>query len=411
MEVIHPMCAGLDVHQKTVVACRLYTDNKGKLVQETKTFSTMTKSLHQLTDWLVEAGITHLVMESTGDYWKSVYNILGSNFEIWLVNAHHFRNVPGRKTDVKDAQWLAELMRHGLLRRSFVPDEPQRDLRDLTRMRLVLVRERASVTNRLHKALETANIKLGAVASDVSGSSCRKMLRQLLDNPEARPEEVADLALGSLRSKREDLALALEGRMTEHSRFMIDQLLDQLTQLDARIRTFESRIEEQMLPFKVAVARIDGIPSISLTIAHALISEIGTDMSRFASAAHLASWLGLCPGNNQSGGKRLSGRIRHGNTYARINLVQAAHAACKMKDTQFYTLFCRIAARRGKKRAVIAVAHALVVTIYHLLSKQVDYQEPGPDYLIKRNPERELERLRERAARLGHAIVPQAQAA
>ena len=411
MDVLFEACAGLDVHQKSVVACRIYRDATGKWRTDKQTFRTMTAGLLALSDWLAEVEITHVALESTGDYWKSVYNILEGNFEVWVVNAQHVKNVPGRKTDVKDAQWLAELMRHGLLRPSLVPKPEQREWRDLTRMRLVLVRERASVCNRLHKALESANIKLGAVASDLLGVSCRQMLAMLVEQPEATPEQMAGLALGALRDKHEDLLEALTGRVTEHNRFLIGQLLEHAEELDRRIGAFEARIEAVSRPFEKAVARVDGMPAFSRTAAQAILSEIGIDMSVFPSGAHLSSWLGVCPGNNESGGKRLSGRTRPGNRYARTVLVQAAHAAARMKQTQYYALYSRIAARRGKKRALVAVAHALVVTIYTLLSKDIDYQEPGPEYLAARHPERELNTLKRRAARLGHALVPSTQAA
>ena len=405
MEVLFPSCAGLDVHQKTVVACRIYKGPDGTLHTEKQTFRTMTAGLLALNDWLAEADITYVAMESTGDYWKSVYNILEGNFEVWIVNAFHVKNVPGRKTDVKDAQWLADLMRHGLLRPSFIPNQEQREWRDLTRMRLTLVRERATFCNRLHKALESANIKLGAVATDLLGVSSRRMLHMLVSNPDATPADLADLALGRLREKRDDLTEALEGRMNDHHRFVIGQLLEHVDELDRRINVIEARIEALSAPFKQAVALVDTIPGFSLTGSHSIISEIGVDMSRFATPAHLASWVALCPGNNQSGGKRLSGRTRKGNKYARATLVQVAHVVSRMKDTQYYALYRRIAARRGKKRALIAVAHALVVTIHHLLTNNAAYQEPGPDYFVTRNPDRELSDLRRRAAKLGHELV------
>jgi transposase len=411
MDILFEACAGLDVHQKTVVACRIYKDQTGQQHIDKQTFPTMTRDLFRLSDWLAEANITHIAMESTGDYWKSPYSILEGNFEIWVVNAHHVKNVPGRKTDVKDAHWLADLMRHGLLRPSFIPAQDQRQWRDLTRLRLTFVRERATLCNRLHKALESANIKLGVVVSDLLGVSSRKILRQLILQPNPEPSALADLALGSLRKKHDDLTLALEGRMNDHHRFVLGQLLDHVETLDGRIATLEERIEVLSAPFAEAVAVADTIPGVSTTAAHALISEIGTDMSRFLSAGHLASWLGLCPGNNQSGGKRLSGRTRHGNVYARAVLVQVAQVVSKISTTQYSALYRRIAGRRGKKRALIAVAHAVVVTLWHLLDKKVAYQEPGPDYLHKQNPERELALLRRRAAALGQSLVPVAAAA
>jgi transposase len=408
MDVIFEACAGLDVHQKSVVACRIYKGANGSNLVEKQTFSTVTQGVLQLSDWLFEANITHVVMESTGDYWKSVYNILEGNFDVWVVNAHHVKNVPGRKTDVKDAQWLAELMRHGLLRPSFIPNQEQREWRDLTRMRLTLVRERASLCNRLHKALESANIKLGAVASDLLGVSSRRILREIVAGVNTDPASLADLAIGKLRDKRDELTLALEGRVTGHNRFMIGQLLDHIDELDQRIKTFEERIEVLSAPFKRAVVIVDSVPAVSTTAANAILSEIGCDMSRFATGNHLSSWLGVCPGNNESGGKRLSGRTRKGNVYARAALVQVAQVVIRMPQTQYAALYRRIASRRGKKRALIAVAHALVRTIWHLLKHDVEYEEPGADYLLKRNPDRELNDLKRRAARLGLDLVAQA---
>jgi transposase len=410
MEVLFPSCAGIDVHQKSVVACRIYTGADGKTHTDTRTFRTMTRDLLLLGDWLAEVSIDAVAMESTGDYWKSVYNVLEPNFVVWVVNAQHVKNVPGRKTDVKDAHWLADLMRHGLVSPSFIPAPEQREWRDLTRMRLNLVRERACLANRLHKALESANIKLGAVASDILGVSSRRMLDALAASQDYNPVALADLALGALAHKREDLALALEGRMNEHHRFMISQLLKQVRQLDEHIGVFEARIALFSVPFEQAVQLVDSIPAMSLTAAQALVSEIGTDMTRFATAGHLASWLGLCPGNNQSGGKRLPSRTRKGNRYARAVLVQAAHVASRLKDTQFYALYRRLAARRGKKRALIGVAHALVVIVHTLISRAEPYQEIGPDYLVQRHPEREFNDLQRRAARLGLQLVPAATA-
>jgi transposase len=389
----------------------MYKGADNELRIEKKTFRTFTKELIALSDWLAEEDITYVAMESTGDYWKPVYNILEANFEIWVVNAQHVRNVPGRKTDVRDAEWLCDLMRHGLLRPSFIPNQEQREWRDLNRMRLTLVRERATTCNRLHKALESCNIKIGAVATDLLGVSSRNMLDNLVHRPEATPAELADLALGRLRAKREDLEEALQGRMNDHHRFVIGQLLDHITELDRRIEAFEKRIVEYSVPFKKAVDLVDLMPGFSPTAAHALISEIGNDMDRFATSAHLASWMGICPGNNESGGKRLSGRIRKGNQYVRIILVQVAHVVCRMPETQFYGLYRRIASRRGKKKALIAVAHALIVAVYSVLKSGKPYEEPGPDYLAKRNPERELSDLKRRAERMGLEVVPAAKAA
>lgn len=406
MEILFTACAGMDVHQKTVVVCRMYKDSKGKEITEKQTFSTMTRDLLRLSDWLTDANITHIAMESTGDYWKSVYNILENNFEVWVVNAHHVKNVPGRKTDIKDSIWLCDLMRHGLLRPSFIPCQIQRELRDLTRLRTVFVRDRANLANRLHKALETSNIKLGAVVSDILGVSSRLMLHQLVEQKNPDPTELAQLAKGSLQSKHDMLVLALEGNMNDKHRFIISHLLETVEYLDKKIQEIEERIEQESEPFKEGVLLLDTIPAVSTVAAQALISEIGPDMSYFATPGHLASWLGLCPGNNQSGGKRLSGTIRKGNVYARAILVQVAQLAVRMPKTQFRRLYRRIAGRRGKKKALIAVAHQIAITIWHLLSKGVEYSETGPNYLHRNNPQREINILNRAAIRHGFQLVP-----
>lgn len=406
MDILFKSCAGMDVHQKTVVVCRMYQDSKGKEITEKKTFFTMTRDLLQLSDWLTEANITHIAMESTGDYWKSVYNILESNFEIWVVNAHHVKNVPGRKTDIKDSVWLCDLMRHGLLRPSFIPCQAQRELRDLTRLRTVLIRGRANDANRLHKALETCNIKLGAVVSDILGVSSRLMLKELVFQEHPDPSELAQLAKGRLQSKQDMLELALDGRMTANNRFVITTLLETVEYLDKKIQEVEDRIEQECQPFNNSVLLLDTIPAVSTVAAQALISEIGPDMSYFPTAGHLASWLGLCPGNNQSGGKRLSGTIRKGNVYARAILVQVAQLAAKMPKTQFSALYRRITGRRGQKKALIAVAHQIAITIWYILSRGVEYSEPGPNYLNANNPQRAINMLNRAATKHGFQLVP-----
>jgi len=405
VDVIHSRCAGIDVHKAFLVACCIYAGPTGAQCVDIQRFSTMTSGILQLSDWLLERGITHAAIESTGDYWKPVYNILEGSVDIWVVNAYHVKNVPGRKTDVKDATWLCELMRHGLLRKSFIPDPVQRDFREITRLRVTLVRERSSLCNRLHKALESCNIKLGAVASDLTGQSSRIMLKELIKNPSATPQSVADLALGKLRSKHDQLVEALQGRINNNHRFVLDQLLEHITELDRRIEAFDKRIEEMNAPFKEAVALLDTIPGIAETAANAIIAEIGTDMTRFRTPGHLASWAGLCPGNNESGGKKFSGRIRKGNSTLRAALVQAAHVACRMRGTQFYAMTCRISSRRGKKRAVIAVAHAMLVIIHTVLSTGKPYEEPGENYVKPRDPARLLQRAERLAKRLGFRLI------
>lgn len=409
MEVVYTHCAGLDVHKKTVVACRVSRDALGHVARETRTFTTMTCDLLQLSDWLQAGSCTHVAMESTGEYWKPIYNILEAHFELLLVNAKHVKAVPGRKTDVNDAQWLAELLRHGLLRASFVPPAPQRALRDLTRLRSTLVRERATLCNRLQKVLESANIKLAAVATDVLGVSGRAMLNALVaGHSDAAP--LAELAKGRLRQKRAQLAQALQGRVQEHHRLMLRELLCQIDSLEQSIARLDAAIEQECVahaPFERAVRLLDTIPGIARTMAEMIVSEIGVDMSRFPSANHLAAWAGVAPGNHESAGKRLSGRTRQGNQTLRAGLVQAAHAAAHTRGTYLAAQYHRLAARRGKKRAIIAVAHSILVMAYHILRDQEPYRELGAEYFDRCRPEATVKRLAGRIQKLGYQVTLQ----
>lgn len=387
MEVVHKRCAGLDVHKDTVAACAAVADEAGGARKDIRIFGTTTRALLEMSDWLAAEGVTHVAMESTGVYWKPIFNILEGRFEVLLINAHHIKQVPGRKTDVKDCEWIADLLRHGLLKASFVPDRPQRELRDLTRHRAQLVGEQTRVANRVQKILEDANIKLGSVASDVLGKSGREMIQALLSG-ERTPAEMADLAVGRLRQKREALTEALEGRMNEHHRFMLRMLWDHLLYLEKAIEALDGRIQEKMGPFESEIRRLDGIPGVDRVVAQALIAEIGTDMSRFATADHLASWAGLCPGNNESAGKRKSGRTLKANRWLKRSLSQAAWAASHTKDTYLSAQFRQIAKRRGKKRAIIAVAHSILVSSYYMFSQTADYKDLGGDYYDRLHPAR-----------------------
>src|SRR5688572_13789340 len=312
MEVLSPRCAGLDLHKKSVVACCRIQEPGQPARVITRTFSTMTRDLLSLADWLELRGCTHVAMESTGEYWRPVYNLLEGRFEILLANAHHVKNVPGRKTDVKDAEWIAELLAHGLLRPSFVPPAAQRELRDLTRHRANFIRERASMVNRVQKTLEGANIKLASVASDVLGVSGKAMLLAMIQGV-TDPVVLAALAKGKLQNKYEDLLLALEGRIQPHHRLILSELIRQVEGLDASISRLDEEIEKRCRPFEEAIARLDTIPGVARATAELILSEVGTDMSRFRSAAHLAAWAGVAPGNNESAGKKLSGKSRKGN--------------------------------------------------------------------------------------------------
>lgn len=412
MEVLFRSCAGLDVHKKTVVACRVTMGPDGKVHSATRTFSTMTAELLVLSDWLAAAGVTHVAMESTGEYWKPIYNILEGQFEILVVNAAHVKNVPGRKTDVKDAEWIAELLRHGLLRASFVPPLEQRDLRDMTRHRANFIRERATVVNRVQKLLEGANIKLACVATDVMGVSGRKMLDGIARG-QADPVLLAQFAQGRMRSKTQELEHALTGRVRPHHQVILKELLRQVDSLDQSTQELSAAIEAACAPFEEAVVRLDTIPGVGRQTAELIVSEVGLDMSLFPTAGHLAAWAGVAPGNHQSGGKRLSGRTRQGNQSLRKGLVTAAHAAVKSRGTYLSAQYHRLAGRRGKKRAIMAVAHSILVIAYHMIAREEEYKELGGNYHDERQAETVANRLIARLRNLGFdiTIAPQPAAA
>ncbi len=406
MEIVHKACAGLDVHKKTVVAAIIVPGERGQLRKEVRTFGTMTSDLLALSDWLMDCEVSHIAMESTGEYWKPVFNILENNFEVLLVNAQHIKAVPGRKTDIKDSEWIAELLRHGLLRASFVPPLGQRELRDLTRARSTFVRTRATLVNRVHKVLEGANIKLGSVASDMMGVSGRAMLAAIVEG-QSSPVEMAELARGRMRDKRDLLAKALEGRVQAHHRFVLSELLAQIDSLDETIERFNEQIETYCRPFEEAVTLLDTIPGVGRETAEVIVSEIGTDMSRFPSANHLASWAGVAPGNNESAGKHRSGKTRKGNQVLCAALNQAAHAAARTKDTYLSAQYRRLAARRGKKKAIVALEHTILVMAYHLIQRNEPYRELGGNYFDNRRPEVTAKRLVKRLEQLGFSVALQ----
>jgi transposase len=406
MELIYKRCCGLDVHKRIITACiRLLLEN-GSIHQETRTFGTMTRDLLELADWLATEGVTHVALESTGSYWKPVYNILEGRFKLVLVNARHIKHVPGRKTDVKDCQWLAQLLQAGLLKGSFIPERPQRELRDLTRHRSQLVGEKNRAANRIQKILEDANIKLASVATDILGASGRDMLRALMRG-ETDAEQMADLARRQLRSKIPELRRALEGKVTEHHRFMLAELLNHLEYLESRIEEFSRRIEEVSRPFAPAIAKVATLPGFDQRSAQNVVAEIGADMEVFPSAQHLASWTGVCPGNNESAGKRKSGKTTKGNRWLRSALSQSAWAATRKKDSYFQAQYRRLAGRRGKKRSIVAVAHSLLTIIYHMLKHASDYRELGCDYLDKLNAQRLLPHLLKRIKDMGYQVTLQ----
>jgi transposase len=404
MDVIYPRCCGLDVHKRGVVACLVTPGPAGAPTKEVRAFGTMTDDLLALSDWLTAAGCTHVAMESTGVYWKPVYNLLEDGFELLLLNARHVKAVPGRKTDAKDCEWLADLLRHGLLQASFVPDRPQRELRELTRYRTSLVRERTAAANRLQKTLAGANIKLAAVATDVLGKSGREILAALVAG-ETDPAALAELAKGRLREKLPELERALAGRIESHQRLLIAQQLAHIDFLEASIDQVSAEVAERVRPAEEAIARLDAIPGIGRHIAEALVAEIGTDMGRFPSARHLASWAGMCPGNQESAGKRQSGKTRKGSPWLRALLVQAAHAAARTKGSYLAAQYRRLAARRGKSRAAVAVGHTILVIAFHLLQRGTAYYDLGPTYLDQRDRQQVERRLVHRLRDLGYRVT------
>ena len=405
MDILHTCVCGLDIHKASIQACVRRVVAGGRIEQEVRSFGTMTCDLLSLADWLASEGVTHVAMESTGVYWKPIYNIFEGRFEeILLVNAKHVKNVPGRKTDVKDSQWLAQLLQCGLLRGSLVPDRPRRELRELTRHRTQLVGERTAVVNRVHKTLEDANIKLGCVASDVVGVSGRAMLRALLEG-RSSPQQMAQRAHPKMREKIPVLARALEGRVTDHHRFLLTELLDQMDDLDRRIERFNARIGELCLPFAKAIEALDAIPGLDVRGAQNVIAEIGTDMSRFPTAGHLASWAGMCPGNNKTGGKSRGGQTTQGSRWLRTTLIQAAVAAKQTKKSYFRAQYNRLVRRRGKKKSQKAVAHSLLVTIWHLFSTGRPYADLGVDYFDKLDEARIVRANIRRLEHLGYTVI------
>jgi transposase len=377
MDVLLDRCAGLDVHKKTVVASLRSVDAEGRVRTQTRTFATMTADLLELVDWLNAEGVTHAAMESTGVYWKAVWHILEGRFDLTLVNPRHMRQVPGRKTDVKDAEWIAQLLAHGLLSKSFVPPEPIRELRDLTRQRAQLVADKAAVANRIHKTLEAANIKLASVATDILGVSGRAMIAQLIQGVDD-PERLADEARAGLKKKVIPLRRALHGRVTDHHRFLLRALMDHLRGLEDLIARHTAQIEEAMRPFEEAERRLKTIPGVGGQAAEVIVAEIGPDMAPFPTAGHLTSWAGLCPGNNESAGKRRTGRTTKGSQWLRTTLVQVAWAASHTKKTIFGAAYHKWAKRLGKKKALIAVARKILELAYHLLRDKTDYIEKLP---------------------------------
>ncbi|MBW4421166.1 MAG: IS110 family transposase [Myxacorys californica WJT36-NPBG1] len=403
MKKIHERCCGLDVHKRSVTACLITPVTEGRSAQVTRTFGTTTAELLELVDWLVQAECTIAAMESTGSYWKPVYNLLEGALEVWVVNAHHIKSVPGRKTDVKDAQWIAELLQHGLLRPSFIPSATMRELRELVRYRKSLIQERSAEANRIQKVLEGANTKLASVATDIMGMSGRAILSAIVAG-QTNPEEMAELAKGKLRSKLPQLQQALSGTVRPHQRFILAQMLAHVDFLDEALKQCSDEIAERLRPQQADVERLCTIPGVKQKTAELILAEIGTDMSRFPTAKHLASWAGLCPGLCESAGKQYSGKTRNGSVALRSGLVEAALAAGRARNTYLGARYQRLKLRRGSKRAAMAVAHTILVIAYHILSEQTTYRELGSNYLDQQDRDRVSRQLKRHLERLGYQV-------
>ena len=404
MDIVHPRCCGIDVHKATVVACVVISRQRGKPTREVRTFGTMTDDLLELAEWLAQRQVSHVGMESTGVYWKPVYTVLEGRFELVVANPQQVKAIPGKKTDMKDAEWLAELLRHGLMPASFIPPTAQQHLRELTRYRMSLVQEHAAEANRVQKVLESANIKLASVASDVLGVSGRAMLQGMI-NGETDPQALAGLAQGRLAKKRPELVRALRGRLQPHHRFLLAEQLRHLEALEESIQRVSQEIEERLRPFDQQLALLDTIPGVARTTAEVLAAEVGMDMSRFPTAQHLASWAGMCPGNNQSAGKRRSGKTRKGSPWLRSALVEAAWGAAHTKDTYLAAQYHRLVGRRGKKKALVAVGHSILVMVHSILKQGVAYRELGGNYFDQRAKEATQRNLIHRLQKLGLKVT------
>jgi len=405
MDVVYPRCAGLDVHQKTVVVCARVADG-ARVQREVHTFGTTTGELLALAEWLAARALTHVAMESTGVYWKPVWHVLEGQCELVLANAMHIRNIPGRKSDVNDATWIADLLAHGLIRGSFVPPAPIQELRDLTRTRKQLVREIGRHTLRLQKTLEDANVKLTGLLSDVLGKSGRAILAALVAG-ETDPARLAALAGGRLKASRAELVAALHGRVTAHHRFMLQLHLTQIAALEAAVQELDARLEAALAPFRPVVDRLITIPGVSQVVARVLVAEIGPDLSRFPTAGHLVSWAGLCPRLHESAGKRLSTRVRPGTPWLKTTLVQAAWAAVRTKGSYLQAQFLRLKSRRGPKKAIIAVAASMLTAVYYMLIRAVSYHDLGAAHFERRDHAKLAQRLVRRLRDLGFTVALQ----
>jgi len=402
MEVLYPRCAGLDVHKDIVVACARLVGDAG-VTRDVETFETTTQGLFALNDWLTERGCTHVAMEATGVYWKPVWHVLEGHFELVLANAAHVRNVPGRKTDVNDAMWLADLLTHGLIRASFVPPMSIQELRDLTRTRKQLVREQGQHVQRIQKTLEDANVKLASVVSNIVGMSGRAILDAIVAG-ETDPEKLVALASGRLKASRKTLIEALRGNVTPHHRFLIKLHLDQIDAIGRAIAAVEKEAGSALEPFRARADLLTTIPGVSDTVAQCIVSEIGVDMSRFPSVGHAISWAGLCPRNDESAGKRRSTRVRKSGTWIKTILVQAAWAAARKKNSYLHAQFLRIKSRRGPKKAIIAVAASILTAAYYMLRDGTAYRDLGPQHFDRVERTKIAARLVRKLENLGYEV-------
>jgi transposase len=404
MEVVYRRCCGIDIHKDFITACVLVNEPGKQREVRKKEFRTYWSDLQKLKLWLYASKVEQVAMESTGVYWKPVWNVLEGHFPLLLANPYHMRNIPGQKTDQKDCEWISDLLAHGLLKRSFVPERPVQELRDLTRYRTKLTGEHNRIHGRIANIMEDANVKLGSVASDILGMTGRRIIKAIIAGQE-HPDWLADKACGTLRAKRDQLRLVLKGRITDHHRYMLSELMADLDRIEAKILRLETEIANRMKPHADAIDRLMTIPGLKVITAWTIIAEMGTDMAPFPDAAHAASWAGLAPGNNESGGKRRSGRTNKGNRWLRRALVQSAWAVSHRSNCFLTAQFYRRAARRGEKKAIIATAHQLLVIAFHILRDGTVYREKGGDYFDQLNPERTKQKLIARLKRLGFDVI------